>query len=131
MTDYEMRRSIHDAALETWGAAPAAALMEVLDRVPSSPPLTRSDLDLATSQLRADFAELRGDFGELRGDFATLRGEFSELRGEFAELRGSVGEELGALRSEIAQQTKTMLFSLTGLFVGVGAVVLGAAQLAG
>jgi hypothetical protein len=38
---------------------------------------------------------------------------------------------MASLRTEIAQQTKTMLFSLTGLFVGVGAIVLGAAQLAG
>jgi hypothetical protein len=111
-------------AVEVFGEAEAATLMEhlPLGGVPSL--ATKDDLKILgaelrlemselrselrgeMSELRADFGTLRGEFGELKGEFGTLRGEFGELKGEFGTLRGEFGElkgEFGTLRGEFGE----------------------------
>ena len=100
-------------AVEVFGEAEAATLMEHLPLGGVSNLATKDDLKilgaelrLEMAELRADFGTLRGEFGELKGEFGTLRGEFGELKGEFGTLRGEFGElkgEFGTLRGEFGE----------------------------
>jgi hypothetical protein len=111
-------------AVEVFGEAEAATLMEHLPLGGVSNLATKDDLKILGAELRLEMSELRSelrgemsdlrielrgemseiraDFGTLRGEFGTLRGEFGELRGEFGELRGEFGE-FGELRGEFGE----------------------------
>ena len=116
-------------AVEVFGEAEAATLMEHLPLGGVSSLATKDDLKILGAELRLEMAELRADFGTLRGEFGTLRGEFGELKGEFGTLRGEFGElkgEFGTLRGEFGElrayieerfhrQTITMITTMSAL----------------
>ena len=123
-------------AVEVFGEAEAATLMEHLPLGGVSSLATKDDLKILSAELRlemaelrADFGTLRGEFGELKGEFGTLRGEFGELKGEFGTLRGEFSQlkgEFGTLRGEFGElrayieerfhrQTITMITTMSAL----------------
>jgi hypothetical protein len=131
-------------AVEVFGEAEAATLMEHLPLGGVSNLATKDDLKILgaelrlemselrselrgemsdlrielrgeMSEIRADFGTLRGEFGTLRGEFGTLRGEFGELRGEFGELRGEFGELRAYIEERFHRQTITMITTMSAL----------------
>ncbi|CAB4630146.1 MAG: hypothetical protein F2612_01395 [Actinobacteria bacterium] len=127
-------------AVEVFGEAEAATLMEHLPLGGVSNLATKDDLKILgaelrlemselRSELRGEMSEIRADFGTLRGEFGTLRGEFGELKGDFGTLRGEFGElkgEFGTLRGEFGElrayieerfhrQTITMITTMSAL----------------
>jgi HAMP domain-containing protein len=109
-------------AVEVFGEAEAATLMEHLPFGGVSTLATKDDLKilgaelrLEMAELRADFGMLRGEFGELKGEFGTLRGEFGELKGEFGTLRGEFGELRAYIEERFHRQTITMITTMSAL----------------
>ena len=109
-------------AVEVFGEAEAATLMEHLPLGGVSNLATKDDLKilgaelrLEMAELRADFGTLRGEFGELKGEFGTLRGEFGELKGEFGTLRGDFGELRAYIEERFHRQTITMITTMSAL----------------
>ena len=87
---------------------------------------TRTDLQTAVTQLRAETAELgsqlRSEMAELRsdlhGEMAELRGE---LRGEMAELRSEMGELSGEVSLEMSRFMRlNMAAYITTVLIVVG-----------
>ena len=79
---------------------------------------TRTDLQTAVTQLRAETAELgsqlRSEMAELRVD---LRGEIAELRSEMGELRGEVSLEMARfMRLNMAAYITTVLIVVGLMF---------------
>jgi hypothetical protein len=120
-------------AVEVFGEAEAATLMEHLPLGGVSNLATKDDLKILgaelrlemsdlrielrgeMSEIRADFGTLRGEFGTLRGEFGTLRGEFGTLRGEFGTLRGEFGELRAYIEERFHRQTITMITTMSAL----------------
>jgi hypothetical protein len=113
------RHHLYEAARTgDWDDQPAEALMSLL------PPVGWADV--ATKQdLRALEDSLRGEIAELRGEMLGLGGE---LRGEIGNLRPEMHHEIGLVRTDIAQQTRTILLSLVGFLIGGADVAIGTAQ---
>jgi len=76
----------------------------------------RTELRGEMSELRADFGTLRGEFGTLRGEFGELKGEFGELKGEFGALRGDFGQLRADIEERLNRQTITLITTMTGIF---------------
>ena len=113
-------------AVEVFGEAEAATLMEHLPLGGVSNLATKDDLKILgaelrlemselRSELRGEMSELRADFGTLRGEFGTLRGEFGELKGEFGTLRGEFGELRAYIEERFHRQTITMITTMSAL----------------
>lgn len=102
-------------AVEVFGEAEAATLMEHLPLGGVSSLATKDDLKILGAELRLEMAELRADFGTLRGEFGTLRGEFGELKGEFGTLRGDFGELRAYIEERFHRQTITMITTMSAL----------------
>jgi hypothetical protein len=124
-------------AVEVFGEAEAATLMEHLPLGGVSNLATKDDLKILGAELRLEMSELRSelrgemsdlrielrgemseiraDFGTLRGDFGTLRGEFGTLRGEFGTLRGEFGELRAYIEERFHRQTITMITTMSAL----------------
>ena len=124
-------------AVEVFGEAEAATLMEHLPLGGVSNLATKDDLKILGTELRLDMSELRSelrgemselrselrgemseiraDFGTLRGEFGTLRGEFGELKGEFGTLRGDFGELRAYIEERFHRQTITMITTMSAL----------------
>jgi predicted nuclease with TOPRIM domain len=124
-------------AVEVFGEAEAATLMEHLPLGGVSNLATKDDLKILGAELRLEMSELRSelrgemsdlrielrgemseiraDFGTLRGEFGTLRGEFGTLRGEFGELRGEFGELRAYIEERFHRQTITMITTMSAL----------------
>jgi predicted nuclease with TOPRIM domain len=132
-------------AVEVFGEAEAATLMEHLPLGGVSNLATKDDLKILGAELRLEMSELRSelrgemsdlrielrgemseiraDFGTLRGEFGTLRGEFGTLRGEFGELRGEFGELRAYIEERFHRQTITMITTMSAL-MGIQFVAL-------
>jgi hypothetical protein len=99
-------------AVEVFGEAEAATLMEHLPLGGVSNLATKDDLKILGAELRLEMSELRselrGEMSDLRADFGTLRGEFGTLRGEFGELRAYIEERFH-------RQTITMITTMSAL----------------
>jgi len=110
-------------AVEVFGEAEAATLMEHLPLGGVSNLATKDDLKILGAELRLEMSELRselrgemsdlrielrGEMSEIRADFGTLRGEFGTLRGEFGELRAYIEERFH-------RQTITMITTMSAL----------------
>ena len=110
-------------AVEVFGEAEAATLMEHLPLGGVSNLATKDDLKILGAELRLEMSELRselrgemsdlrielrGEMSEIRADFGTLRGEFGTLRGEFGELRAYIDERFH-------RQTITMITTMSAL----------------
>ena len=124
-------------AVEVFGEAEAATLMEHLPLGGVSNLATKDDLKILGAELRLEMSELRSelrgemsdlrielrgemseiraDFGTLRGEFGTLRGEFGELKGEFGTLRGEFGELRAYIEERFHRQTITMITTMSAL----------------
>jgi hypothetical protein len=117
-------------AVEVFGEAEAATLMEHLPLGGVSNLATKDDLKILGAELRLEMSELRselrgemsdlrielrGEMSEIRADFGTLRGEFGELRGEFGELRGEFGELRAYIEERFHRQTITMITTMSAL----------------
>ena len=124
-------------AVEVFGEAEAATLMEHLPLGGVSNLATKDDLKILgaelrlemselrselrgemselRSELRGEMSEIRADFGTLRGEFGTLRGEFGELKGEFGTLRGDFGELRAYIEERFHRQTITMITTMSAL----------------
>jgi hypothetical protein len=124
-------------AVEVFGEAEAATLMEHLPLGGVSNLATKDDLKILGAELRLEMSELRSelrgemsdlrielrgemseiraDFGTLRGDFGTLRGEFGTLRGEFGTLRGEFGTLRAYIEERFHRQTITMITTMSAL----------------
>jgi len=124
-------------AVEVFGEAEAATLMEHLPLGGVSNLATKDDLKILGAELRLEMSELRSelrgemsdlrielrgemseiraDFGTLRGEFGTLRGEFGTLRGEFGTLRGEFGELRAYIEERFHRQTITMITTMSAL----------------
>lgn len=124
-------------AVEVFGEAEAATLMEHLPLGGVSNLATKDDLKILGAELRLEMSELRSelrgemsdlrielrgemseiraDFGTLRGEFGTLRGEFGELKGEFGTLRGDFGELRAYIEERFHRQTITMITTMSAL----------------
>ena len=120
------RNRLAQRAVEVFGEAEAATLMDHLPVGGVSNLATKDDLRILGAELRLEMselrAELRGEMSEVRADFGTLRGEFGELKGEFGTLRGEFGTlqgEFGKLRADIEErlnrQTITLITTMTGV----------------
>jgi hypothetical protein len=132
---YEAARTGH------WDDDAAEALMSLLPPVGWADVATKQDLRALEDSLRGEIAELRGEVrgtlrgeigglrGELCGEIGGLRGEIGGLHGEIGELRAEMHREIGLVRSDLAHQTRTMLFSLVGLLIAGAGVARGTAQL--
>ena len=140
------RHHLYELARAAWDERAAAVLMTLIPPVGWVDVATRQDVAAMGQALRGEIAQLDGrlqlQFAELRGEFAELRGEFgglrSEVRGELALLRGDIGlvegrlrEAIGELRGDLAAQTRTMVWSISALFLAGAAVAVGVGQLAG
>jgi hypothetical protein len=110
-------------AVEVFGEAEAATLMEHLPLGGVSNLATKDDLKILGAELRLEMSELRselrgemsdlrielrGEMSEIRADFGTLGGEFGTLRGEFGELRAYIEERFH-------RQTITMITTMSAL----------------
>ena len=113
-------------AVEVFGEAEAATLMEHLPLGGVSNLATKDDLKILgaelrlemselRSELRGEMSEIRADFGTLRGEFGTLRGEFGELKGDFGTLRGDFGELRAYIEERFHRQTITMITTMSAL----------------
>jgi predicted nuclease with TOPRIM domain len=124
-------------AVEVFGEAEAATLMEHLPLGGVSNLATKDDLKILGAELRLEMSELRSelrgemsdlrielrgemseiraDFGTLRGEFGTLGGEFGTLGGEFGTLRGEFGELRAYIEERFHRQTITMITTMSAL----------------
>ena len=117
-------------AVEVFGEAEAATLMEHLPLGGVSNLATKDDLKILGAELRLEMSELRselrgemsdlrielrGEMSEIRADFGTLRGEFGELKGEFGTLRGEFGELRAYIEERFHRQTITMITTMSAL----------------
>ena len=117
-------------AVEVFGEAEAATLMEHLPLGGVSNLATKDDLKILGAELRLEMSELRselrgemsdlrielrGEMSEIRADFGTLRGEFGTLRGEFGTLRGEFGELRAYIEERFHRQTITMITTMSAL----------------
>lgn len=120
------RNRLAQRAVEVFGEAEAATLMEHLPVGGVSNLATKDDLRILGAELRLEMSELRtelrGEMSELRAEFGTLRGEFGELKGEFGTLRGEFGTlrgDFGQFRADIEErlnrQTITLITTMTGV----------------
>lgn len=128
------RRTMHTRFVEVMGQDVADLLMEHLPPSGWGDLATHADLEMLRIEVHGEVAELRGEFNllrsEVRGEISALRGEMSELRGdmsglrgEMSELRGEMSELRGDLKSEFAAQTRTLVFSVSGMMLAtVGTV---------
>lgn len=124
----ELSRSrLAQCAVEVFGEAEAATLMDHLPVGGVSNLATKDDMRILGAELRLEISELRAelrgemldlraDFGTLRGEFGTLRGEFGELRGEFGTLRGEFGKFRADIEERLNRQTITLITTMTGVF---------------
>jgi hypothetical protein len=117
-------------AVEVFGEAEAATLMEHLPLGGVSNLATKDDLKILGAELRLEMSELRselrgemsdlrielrGEMSEIRADFGTLRGDFGTLRGEFGTLRGEFGELRAYIEERFHRQTITMITTMSAL----------------
>jgi hypothetical protein len=102
------RNRLAQRAVEVFGEAEAATLMDHLPVGGVSSLATKDDLRILGAELRLEMSELRAEFGTLRGEFGTLRGEFGELKGEFGQFRADIEERLN-------RQTITLITTMTGV----------------
>ena len=120
------RNRLAQRAVEVFGEAEAATLMDHLPVGGVSNLATKEDLRILGAELRLEMSELRtelrGEMSELRAEFGTLRGEFGELKGEFGTLRGEFGTlrgDFGQFRADIEErlnrQTITLITTMTGV----------------
>ena len=127
------RNRLAQRAVEVFGEAEAATLMDHLPVGGVSNLATKDDLRILgaelrlemselraelrgeMSEVRADFGTLRGEFGELKGEFGTLRGEFGTLQGEFGTLQGEFGKLRADIEERLNRQTITLITTMTGV----------------
>ena len=121
------RLALYQQLTESFGPPHAETLMESLPPMSWEQLATKDDLKLTAKELRGEMAELRGEMAEmkaeLKGDIAELRGEMAEmkaeLKSELAELRGEMQAGFAAIEFRFAQQTRTMMWALTGFALTV------------
>ena len=103
-------------AVEVFGEAEAATLMEHLPLGGVSNLATKDDLKILGAELRLEMSELRS---ELRGEMSDLRielrGEMSEIRADFGTLRGEFGELRAYIEERFHRQTITMITTMSAL----------------
>ena len=109
------RNRLAQRAVEVFGEAEAATLMDHLPVGGVSSLATKDDLRILGAELRLEMSELRAEFGTLRGEFGTLRGEFGELKGEFGTLRGEFGKLRADIEERLNRQTITLITTMTGV----------------
>lgn len=114
------RRKMHATFVNVMGQDVADLLMDHLPPSGWGSLATKTDVEMLRIELRGEIAELRGEFNLLRGEFDLLR---SEVRGEIAELRSEMTGFRSDLKSEFAAQTRTLVFSVSGMMLAtVGTV---------
>jgi hypothetical protein len=126
--DERTRRLMSAELVRVHGEEVADALMAHLPPVGWADVATKHDLAALAQQLRGEMSELRGEMSELRGELSGLRGE---VTGGIAELRGEMAELGGALRTEMAAQTRVILFAFLTAVLASTSLAFAAARFAG
>lgn len=121
------RRELHARLAEAIGEEAADELMEQLPPVPWHALATHADVDRSVVLVRADLEREMGALrAELRGDMRALR---AELKGDMAALRAELKGDLATLgahlETRMANQTRTLVFSMLGMWLASMSVIGG------
>ena len=113
---------MRDRLVMAIGAEATDTLMDHLPPVGWADVARRSDVEDSARLLRADIDR---EFTAVRSEMAT---EFAAVRTEMASLRAATADLGGQLRSEMAQQTRTIMF---GTMAALGTTIAAMAAAAG
>ena len=127
------RHQLYEAARGTLGDAAAETLMELLPPVGWADVATKHDLAALEERLglRIDGLGLRIDGLGLRIDGLELRicGVEERFTGLLAtteaRMEAALHREIGGIATAMARQTRTIMFSLVGMLVGIGSLSIG------
>lgn len=130
--DKRDRLDLHQR-LEATSVPKLQAMMELLPLVSGSDVATKADLDALGARIDGRFEAIDGRFGAIDGRFGVLEHRFTGLEhrieGLQFHLSGSLQTGLAELRTEMAAQTRTVVYVLLAALVSFGGLVLAAVQL--
>jgi hypothetical protein len=131
--DERDRLDLHQRLEATLGAQAAGTMMELLPPVSGWDVATKADLDAIGARIDARFEAIDGRFEAIDGRFGGLEHRFTGLEhrieGLQFHLSGSLQTGLAELRTEMAAQTRTVVYVLLAALVSFGGLVLAAVQL--
>ena len=96
------RLALYQQLTESFGPPHAETLMESLPPMSWEQLATKDDLKLTAKELRGEMAEMK-----------------AELKSALAEIRGEMQAGFAAIEFRFAQQTRTMMWALTGFALTV------------
>ena len=130
------RHELYEAARHTFGDAAAETLMEMLPPIGWADVATKQDLIASEDKTGARISSveerlnLRIDGVEERLNLRIdgVEERFTErLAATEARIEATLHREIAGIANAIARQTRTLMFSLVGMLVGIGSLSLGVA----
>lgn len=147
LVDESRRLALLSRLSEVLGEQEARTLIECLPPVRWEQLATKNDVRASEDRIRTEmngkFAQVDAEFARVHtridglehkmdsgfervwAEFATVRGELAEHRGEMAGHRGELAELRGEMALQMARQTRTLVFILSGFMLTIWGSMLG------
>ncbi len=129
LVDESRRLTLLDRLREVLGEEEARTLIECLPPVRWEQLATKDDVKASEDRIRTEmngkFANVDGKFAQVEAGFERVWAEFATVRGELAEYRGELAEHRGEIALQMARQTRTLVFIMSGFMLTIWGTLLG------
>ena len=129
LVDESRRLTLLDRLREVLGEEEARTLIECLPPVRWEQLATKDDVRASEERIRTEmdgkFANVDGKFAQVEAGFERVWAEFATVRGELAEHRGELAEHRGEIALQMARQTRTLVFIMSGFMLTIWGTLLG------
>ncbi|MDE0116528.1 MAG: hypothetical protein OXT07_07905 [bacterium] len=129
LVDESRRLTLLDRLREVLGEEEARTLIECLPPVRWEQLATKDDVKASEDRIRTEmngkFANVDGKFAQVEAGFERVWAEFATVRGELAEHRGELAEHRGEIALQMARQTRTLVFIMSGFMLTIWGTLLG------
>jgi len=122
LVDESRRLALLDRLREVLGEEEARTLIECLPPVRWEQLATKDDVKASEERIRT---EMDGKFANVDGKFAQVEAGFERVWAEFATVRGELAEHRGEIALQMARQTRTLVFIMSGFMLTIWGTLLG------
>ena len=122
LVDESRRLALLDRLREVLGEEEARTLIECLPPVRWEQLATKDDVRASEERIRT---EMDGKFANVDGKFAQVEAGFERVWAEFATVRGELAEHRGEIALQMARQTRTLVFIMSGFMLTIWGTLLG------